>query len=250
MVATYGRDGITPGRVVCLGYDLDHNGTVLRYPWLYIVAATGDTLLGVLFNNDNRHNAHPSFYVTTVDEVATRNGGPVSSVVSHPLTVIDWWAESVAEFLAAPSTFPDVTLPSVAPAPAPDLSGDMIPREDVVRKLTRAAEIASEYAENNDLCGEFERCMEAIGLQDLGLRSLRKRERTYAVTVEVPVVRRETVSHVVYVDAYDEDDAAERFGDNGGLRTWVYRASEIDSDLDTWDDVDLDSVEIMEVETA
>lgn len=177
MVAIYGRDGIAPGRVVYAG-GLD-DGRDLS--WLYVVAVTGDLVSGVRFDNTGRNGEHRTgFFGVSVDALLNQSAG----LPTHPLSVVDWWPETVATFLAAPSSFPDVTLPQVAPAPAPDLSGDMIDRAEIVRKLTRASEVASQYADDNSLCGEFERCMEAIGLQDLGLTSLRERERLYDVTYD------------------------------------------------------------------
>ena len=54
----------------------------------------------------------------------------------------------------------------------------------------RATEIAHQYAEDNSLCGEFDRCMEDIGLEP--------RTRDYAV------------HFTLYVSARDEDDAIDR----------------------------------------
>lgn len=61
----------------------------------------------------------------------------------------------------------------------------------------RATETAHSYADDNSLCGEFDRCMEEIGL--------RPRAREY----EVEIVQRYTIT----VEASDEDDAAEQARD-------------------------------------
>ena len=210
MVAIYGREGIAPGRVVYSG-SLEDDRSL---SWLYVVAVVGDIVSGVRFDNSSRAGNHNlGWFGTTVDALMAQ-----STVPTHNLSVVDWWPDVVAEFLATPATFPDVTLPSVAPAPTPELSGETIPREHIVTRLTRAAEIASQYADDNALCGEFERCMEAIGLQDLGLTSLRERERFYRVEYtretegECPTCghEQETTERTtrdVYITARDDDHA-------------------------------------------
>ena len=244
MVAEYGRDSIRPGRVVCLGYDLDTgNGTRMPYPWLYVVAVVGDIVSGVLFNNDRADTASPRFYGTTLEAVVTRNGSD-GNVHSHPLTVLGWWPEVVSKYLAAPATFPDVTLPDVAPAPTPVLSGETIAREVIVARLEEASRIASDYADSNELCGEFERCMEAIGLQDLGLKSVRERERYYRVTFtrevsgECPECGHEREDTEpgeawLYITARDDDHAYDLLVDTDGdyasyLTGWDQDTSDVE----------------------
>lgn len=90
-----------------------------------------------------------------------------------------------------------------------------------------ATETAHRYANNNNLCGEFDRCMEEIGL--------RPRTRDYTVSMTV------TLSVVVPVTADTDDHAAElaidRFREEPR-----YVLSEFTSDL-SYADVEVDDVE-------
>lgn len=73
----------------------------------------------------------------------------------------------------------------------------------------RATQVAHEYAETNSLCGEFDRCMEEIGLSP--------RERSYNVTTHI------TVSVPARALARSEDSAVEQIDDltTGDLRRAV-----------------------------
>ena len=228
---------IRPGQAVSIGTNLTAGDRTFVYPWLYVVSVLGDTLAGVLIDNSRAYEGGDlgaRFYTLTRADIVNRNGS--ESVQTHPLTIVPQWVDAVAGFLGTSRDVLRETTETahVTPSPLETHEGDMIPRSEVERWKRRAEEIASEYADNNDLCGEFERCMEAIGLQ-----SRRERERLYRVTYtgETPCdsCGQDTTgpqSVEVWVTARDDDHAFERLTDGDDmssyLRAWDGDTSDVE----------------------
>lgn len=76
----------------------------------------------------------------------------------------------------------------------------------------RASEIACQYADDNNLCGEFERCMEEIGLTG--------RRREYVVSLSLTVEARDA-------DAALEEVVERLYGDSWAIRQSVDEVEEI-----------------------
>jgi hypothetical protein len=88
-----------------------------------------------------------------------------------------------------------------------------------------ATEQAHQYADNNNLCGEFDKFMVSIGL--------RPRLRTYSVTVAV------NMSVLVNVEAQSADDAQNQVTDEEVAN--AVRSAARDGDID-WDATDANPV--------
>lgn len=197
-------DTLVPGRVYFIGWRdaSEHPNPVPVTPdnndrtWFYLVAILGDVLYGVAFANVSPDTAHPIGATVPAEVIRARLEG---GYAHHVPTVVGWWPDMLAGFFR-----------SVTPG-TPTTSGDQDTDQVYRRGVTdgraaasrefdawkaRAEEIAHAYADDNGLCGEFDRCMEEVGLSP--------RERDYRVT------RVETY----YVTARNEDDATERV-DNG-----------------------------------
>jgi hypothetical protein len=88
----------------------------------------------------------------------------------------------------------------------------------------RYGEVAHQYANDNSLCGEFDRCMEEIGLPT------RVRDREFEVTVRVTVEAPARAG-----DAPDRDDIRESVRNAIG---YAYNGDWTVEDVDTGDEVD------------
>lgn len=144
--------------------------------WLYVLLQTDDTVFGVLFNND-QDNPNPRFGTMST---ADRSAG-----VEHALGIVSWWPEAIARFLGSATGTPVAGTPDAEEAYRRGRNDANAEFEEWKR---RATETAHEYADNNDLCSEFDRCMTEIGLEPRG-------GQTYRVTFDVTVSRG--------TDAYD-----------------------------------------------
>jgi hypothetical protein len=137
--------------------------------------------------------------------VRVRQGEPdrewVRGALDLESTTFVRWADS------APEVPPPTTVPT----------GDVVTREEAERMVSdaraevraeaerrfeswkaNATEIAHRYANDNSLCSQFDRCM-----VDIGLEPRESFQREYAVSIT------ETRTYRVYVEATDEDNAAE-----------------------------------------
>lgn len=87
----------------------------------------------------------------------------------------------------------------------------------------RATETAHAYANRNDLCGEFDRCMEDIGLPG--------RAVDHTVSVTVTITHRASVT----ITARDADDAAEQVGTDEIIEAIEQETGVDINSLDGWD---------------
>lgn len=198
---------LVPGRIYFLGYR--NNGTnepgnpVPDTPtgysrtWLYLVAIVGDTLFGVAFANV-RGSADPigASVPTSLVTHQMDNGG-----AHHTPGVVGWWADMLADYFRAATT-------------GTPTSGDQDTDQAYRRGVNdgraaasrefdawkaRAEEIAHEYADNNDLCSEFDRCMEDVGLSPRG-------GHTYRIVVDVTLPRGRDPWDMDLEDLYSESE--------------------------------------------
>lgn len=154
-----------------------------RHVWFYVIAALGEGhAYGVNLGTNSSHYSPDGegfrFQTLTLDE---HTNDPVSRL-----------SPAMRDELAA---FFRRTSPHLVPFIAGEAPGESVEeahargkreqRAEDMREFEawkeRATEVAHEYADRNELCGEFDRCMSAIGLPT--------RSRTYRVTYEVTLPR-------------------------------------------------------------
>lgn len=166
--------------------------------WHYVTLADGDAWHGVALDFDS-HNDPPYTRWTVADP--PRSSGrwdtPMrgSSYGMHDLTDTAGLAAVLAEHLARPTPATGGAADDDGGAFARGVEqGRRDQRATDLREFEewkrQATETAHEYANNNDLCSEFDRCMTEIGLEP--------RTRDYVVTFRVRV------------EASSEDDATEQ----------------------------------------
>lgn len=202
------REDVQPGKVLNLSRAnvQDSEG---RTVWgVYVVAVTEGTVHGVMIDTDDHRNgavsARAGWYVggwfsVTLDAAFST---PDGHVYVYDVMEVLGWPEGLATFLRQSSAHT-----CNAESTSTDL--DTVRREardeqrradlaEFERWKEDATQTAHRYADNNNLCGEFDRCMEEIGLAP--------RERDYCGTVVVTVNLSAT--------GRDADDAAEAMADN------------------------------------
>ena len=170
-----------------------------RTVWFYVVAPLPNGQAYGVNLGTNKSYVTPDgdgyrFMVATVDASNQNDHGGLASC-----------SQDVRDALATFFRDAGLTLPAeLSPAPEQDVTALVEQaraeeRERLTRQFDewkeRANDVAIEYAENNDLCGEFERCMEEIGF--------RGRYSEYDVTVSV----------TLRVTAHNEDSAEEEAND-------------------------------------
>lgn len=129
---------------------------------LYVLAVTGDTLHGVTVDDEPGH-------------VSSWTSTDYSVNVSHPLGYefgrdpAHRWEEQVIAFFTGPAAqaeerqlFTREELAAAVNRARDEVSAEAARAFEEWKE--RATEVAHEYADNNDLCSEFDRCMEEIGL--------------------------------------------------------------------------------------
>lgn len=182
---------------------------VARSVWFYVVAALpGMNVFGVNVGTNS------SFYApldedgfrletATVDTYTTVTGlDRLSGDVRERLAT--FLRDSGLSVQTSPETPAEPTSEALAAAKA---EGRAEATAEFDRWKEFATETAHEYANDNDLCGEFDRCMTEIGL--------RPRQREFYVEAHV------TVSYNVgrYIEALSEEDAADQLAEN--IREYV-----------------------------
>lgn len=205
---------LVPGRVYWIGYGENNphranpTGTGDR-TWFYLVSVLGDVLFGVAFSNSNPDGAAPVAGTVASSLVFDGSRGGYSH---HPVTVVAWWPNMLAEF------FRTLTPGTTSGTTSGDQTTDQAYRRGVAdgraeasREFdawkARAEEIAHEYADSNELCSEFDRCMQDVGLSP--------RRRTYDVTYRV------TLPRGIDVDDLDAEDLYNHAEDGAGSPWYV-----------------------------
>lgn len=206
---SYDAEMFIPGRVAYF----QQNGR----NWLYLVIVTDESAYGVHFSNNERNPI--AEWVTIPRHRFT------DTPLTHPLTAVSWWPGIIAGFLGtrspeglsgAPSGTSESDVASaVAEAKREQRLADI---QEFERWKANATATAHEYANNNSLCSEFDRCMEEIGLEP--------RSRDYEVTF--------TIRQTVTVNAADSDEAGDLV--SGDFMAYLDRFS---------CDVEIDDVEAM-----
>lgn len=202
------RDDIRPGIVVNLGNLNDNERHALAgspldswgsrcFAWaLYVVLldVEAGTVSGPVIT-DGRAGTWPVTTWATVTLDNLYNGR--DRIYTYPLTDVPAWVQNVGTFLAQSANRVDTSTPTPDVAEAVRQARQEQREED--RRAfeawkERATETAHEYANNNSLCVEFDKCMRDIGL--------RGRERQYRVDVRLD-------THV-YVTAATNEEAETR----------------------------------------
>lgn len=194
-----------------------------RREWLYVVAAFADMLFGVAFTND-QSNPRPE-WVTVPRDTTRADDAPGMSGIRHPLTVVPWWPEMLADFFRGATSNQDQD--------APRVTGDQDTEQAYARGVadgrqeeqTRHAawldalvSDAHSFADDNSLCSEFDRFMEEHGLPT----RVREHEIAYTVTATVTYSGTATVEGSSWEDAHEtfhanesayvDQDDARRYG--------------------------------------
>jgi hypothetical protein len=138
----------------------------------------------VLAESDPRHAGAwlllPGQHGLPEDAVGTFYGWHVQGVSAGVVTPYDATAVEAVEDV--PSSEPEAPVTYTADdVEAARREGRAAAEREFQAWKDRATQVAHQYADDNSLCGEFDRCMEEIGLPT------RVRERTFYVTVRVAV---------------------------------------------------------------
>lgn len=174
-----------------------------RREWLYVVAVFADMLFGVAFTND-QSNPRPE-WVTVPRDTTRADDAPGMSAIRHPLTVVPWWPEMLADFFRgaanqdqdAPRVAGDQDQDQAYQRGVADGTASEKARHDAW--LSSLVSDAHQFADDNSLCSEFDRFMEEHGLPT----RVREHEIEYTLTATVTYSGRATVEGSSWEDAHD-----------------------------------------------
>jgi hypothetical protein len=197
---SYDLEHVQPGRVLYLEEAPrdPHDRT-----WLYIVSRVDGTLYGVRFENTS--NVENLTRHATWETVPVPRDG--SSPLTHPLTAVASWTPGLVEFFRRATTATTATTGTSSEVPADVASaleqGRREGREQANREFeewkARAEQIAHTYADENDLCSEFDRCMEEVGLSPRG-------GKTFRIVVDVTLPRGSDPWSMDLEDLYNDSE--------------------------------------------
>lgn len=184
--------------------------------YVYLIGVFGDLITGVFPRRENGE------WVTSL---VTLDKSTVDNTFAYDLSDFPLWVEPLAAHFREAAT---AGQNGTSEAPTADAlaeareAGKREAEERHERFMAALVSDAHEYANDNDLCGEFDRFMEEHGLP--------RREREYEVTFTI------TYSSTALVTASSSDEAAEALVENPGAYISTEYVS-LDSDNISVDDV-------------
>lgn len=194
-----------------------------RSVWFYVIAALPDgSVFGVNLGTNSSYlapdGAGMRLQTARIGEYNGNTNDPLSRLGADVLDELTRFLGQTSPTLAAAvassgDTPATVTGESVEEAYA---RGQREAREQASREFeawkAQATATAHEYADENDLCSEFDRCMSEIGLPT--------RARTYDVTYRV-TVDRATIAEYGDVEDWDAEDLFNRVSEGAGRPEYV-----------------------------